>query len=171
MPAATSEEKDVTTNGGMRNDRAKIAATYELRAKILKLRIAGASYEEIARQFDLLDHNGNPSRAHVAMHIKRALAKATGEMNLAAADLVELECLRLDRASLALWPKVLAGDTKAADSWLRLRVSYRRLRDLDAPVRVTFTDDALDAEIRELTERLGAAGETGVTAPPPSHPG
>ena len=50
-----------------------------------------------------------------------------------------LENLRLDRVQAAIWPKVLAGDTKAIDTFLRISQRRARLNGLDAPLDVSVS--------------------------------
>ncbi len=64
------------------------------------------------------------------------------------------KCNALERA---LWPRAMAGDDGAVDRVLRTMHHRARLLGLYAPTRETvnvITEDAVDAEIRRLTENL-----------------
>jgi len=50
-----------------------------------------------------------------------------------------LENARLDRAQAAIWPKVLEGDTKAVDTFLRISQRRARLNGLDAPLDISVS--------------------------------
>ncbi|MDH3227561.1 MAG: hypothetical protein OEM67_10805 [Thermoleophilia bacterium] len=56
-----------------------------------------------------------------------------------------MEMERLDAAAAVLWPKVLDGDLRAHDRWLRNRESYRRLLGLDE--RETAGDETMQVII------------------------
>jgi hypothetical protein len=58
-----------------------------------------------------------------------------------------LEAEQLDHAAAVLWPRVMEGDLRAHDRWLKNRESYRRLVGLDrmpdaAPRVVVVMGDA-----------------------------
>lgn len=64
------------------------------------------------------------------------------------------KCIALERA---LWPRAMAGDGGAADRVLRTMHHRAKLLGLYAPTQETvtvITEDAVDAEIRRLTEKL-----------------
>lgn len=145
------------------------------RAKVLQMRAAGATYEQILAQFP----NDYKSRAAVVQDVQRALMSTVGEP---AAELRALESARLDM----LWVRAMHVLTKthivvsngqvmyitgtdgvkrpleddapvlAAVRELRnLSESRRKLLGLDAPAQVqVMSDDSIDAEIRRLAEEL-----------------
>ena len=55
--------------------------------------------------------------AHKAL--KRGLQDRANEISEAADELRALEAERLDAAAAALWPKVMAGEERAQEVWLR----------------------------------------------------
>ena len=141
------------------------------RGKALQLRAAGITFEQIKEQL------GYKTRAAAVQDVQRAMAITVGEP---AADLRALEAARLDmlwiRAMQVLSRshvtvsnvKIVTLDGKplnddgpilAAIRELRqLSESRRKLFGLDAPARVeVISDDAVDNEIRRLTEELNRA--------------
>lgn len=133
-------------------DMGQQAATARRRVDAVKLRIAGATYSEIARQLGYAD------KASAFKDIQRALEQARQELEDAAAVLRTLEVARLDQLTLALWGQAMAGDVKSVDAIRRLSESRRRLLGIDAPERHEhFTLDAVDAEIVRLEGQLARA--------------
>ena len=135
----------------------------------IKLRIAGATWDDIAQQL------GYGSKATAHSDVRDALRQGLEELALNREELRQLEMDRIDRLTMALWTKAMAGDTKAVDSINRLRIQYARLLGLEAPIQhEVITIDAVTAEIQRLEAKLGRrapaprgrviAGETG-TAP------
>jgi hypothetical protein len=156
------------------------------RAKILQMRAAGASREQIWQAFP----DDYRSLAAVTQDLQRAMMQAVAEP---AAELRALENARLDM----LWVRAMQvlsrthvvvshgrivyvmtttaeggiqetplqddGPVLAAIRELRmLSESRRKLNGLDAPTQVqVINDDLIDAEIRRLTEELdrAAAGQ------------
>jgi hypothetical protein len=51
-------------------------------------------------------------------------------------EMRELENARLDRAQTAIWTKVLNGDLKALDAFLKISQRRARLNGLDAPTKI-----------------------------------
>lgn len=111
------------------------------------LRLQRLSWEEVAQRV------GYSSRSAAFTAVMGYLRRQTAET---VADLREQESAAIDRAAVAIFPKVLAGDARAHDTWLRNRQRYARLHGLDAPVQVAISvgvaaevDDAL-AELEEF---------------------
>jgi hypothetical protein len=96
-------------------------------AEALRLRRAGYTYEQIARELGYRSVNGPWSA------IKAALARMVREP---AEDLRRLELARLDRLMLAVWDKAIAGDGEAIDRCLRIMRRRSELLGLDAPKQV-----------------------------------
>lgn len=124
--------------GAPGHDAAVSAAT---RAEMVALRLQGFTYEQIA------ERHGYATASAARQVVMRALAHVEAAN---VRDMRTLENARLDRAQAGLWPKVLQGDPRATDTWLRLSQRRARLNGLDAPVQVAISagvkadlDDAL----------------------------
>lgn len=152
------------TNPGQR-ERTILTAVQDARAA--HLRAEGRTYRAIAAELDC-----SPGTAYAA--VARAIAAVPVE---AVGELRSVECARLDAVIARLWDVVhadhpfisngrrfddvqdagpvihaLAGIVRAAES-------KRKLLGLDAPTRqevTVYTEDAVDASIRHLEERLAA---------------
>jgi hypothetical protein len=151
------------------------------------MRAAGLTFDAITAQL------GYKTRSACIQDIQRAMAVAVSEP---AADLRALEAARLEmlwvkamqvlsRTHVSVsngrvvyvttgdgQEKPVTDDAPVLAAIRELRMiseSRRKLFGLDAPQRVeVFTDDAIDAEIRRLTEELNAASAgqaRGVEAP------
>lgn len=124
------------------------ATLAERRASALKLKIAGATYDAIARTLGYA-HRGNAQRDVMA-----ALAAITKEP---AEQLKQLELERCDEMLLAIWPKVRRADLAAIDRALRIMERRAKYEGLDAPTRQTITvitEDMVDAEIHRLEAEM-----------------
>jgi transposase len=99
------------------------------RSEALNMRMAGLSYQKIGE------------RLGVSTDGAEDLVKRTLERNGAPeVDAYRaLENSRLDRAQTAIWARVLAGDDKAIDTFLRISASRRRLNGLDAPLDIKLS--------------------------------
>lgn len=107
------------------------------------LRLMGLSWQRVA------DEAGYSSRGAAYTAVMRYLRRQADE---SVAELREQESARLDRAAAALWNKVLRGDARAQDTWLRNRASYRALHGLNAPVQVSLSSGAQAAMLDALAE-------------------
>jgi hypothetical protein len=99
------------------------------RAEALSLRLAGLSYEQIGERLQI-------STSGAEEMINRTLERAE---NRAVTELRELENARLDRAQDGVWSKVLEGDLKAVDVFLRISNRRSKLNGLDAPTQVNLS--------------------------------
>jgi len=108
--------------------------TVEKRADAIRLRISGCSYDQIAERLGY----ANRSSAFKAVEAGRLAILAEP-----AAELVALECARLDELMVALWPKALAGDVQAVDRVLRVMERRARYLGLDAPARTEQSSDGV----------------------------
>jgi hypothetical protein len=131
--------------------KAQQAASADRRRAAVELRIAGKSWQEIA---DLLHYD---SKASACTDVRRALEKAVAKLNVPLEAHRQLELDRLDAMQNALWDKVLAGDTKAIDTSLRLMDRRAKLLGLDAPQRHELTLESIDAALADVEEQLAAA--------------
>ena len=117
----------------------------EKQAKALKLRLAGATFQEIA---DKVGYAGRQSA-------QKAVTKAMQDTIQEPADeLRRLEMMRLDRLQLAVWPAAMRGDVKAVTAVLRIMVRRSNLLGLDAPRRLDIRH-AVEEEARRLAQELG----------------
>lgn len=126
-----------------RTDAAEDAAR---RVKAVTMRLAGMTYEQVAEQA------GYSDKSAARQTVMRALERVEQQR---VDDLRALENARLDRAQAAIWPKVIGGDIKAVDSFLRLSARRARMNGLDAPVSVTInpgTQAALTDALADLRE-------------------
>ena len=99
------------------------------RAEALAYKLAGLPNAQIAERMGV-------SESGVIDLINRTLERAT---NKAAEEMRDIENARLDRAQAAIWTKVLAGDTKAVDTFLRISQRRARLNGLDAPTSINLS--------------------------------
>lgn len=124
--------------------KAQRAKTAARRTQAIQLRLAGTEWQQIA------DALGYASRAAAYVDVNRALEKALAEQRTGAEVLRETELLRLDRLQRGLWPTAVAGDTKAADTVLRIIDRRMRLLGLDVP------PDVEERLRQELVAKIGA---------------
>lgn len=136
-------------------DQARVTTRIAVAAS---LKLQSLSWQEVA------DRTGYSSRGAAYSAVMPFLRRVRDE-NIS--DLREQESARLDRSAAAIWAKVLQGDARAQDTWLRNRQAFRRLHGLDAPVQVAISmgvqaevEDAL-AELEEYlaARRLTVPGE------------
>lgn len=111
------------------------------RTEAVSLRLAGLTWEQIGERLDI---NASGARDLV----NRTLTAAE---NLAVEQMRDVEGARLDRAQAAIWTKVLEGDLKAVDTFLRISQRRSKLFGMDAPLSLNVSvgvrremEDALD---------------------------
>lgn len=124
----------------------------ERRASALQLKIAGATYDAIARAL------GYANKGNAHRDIQAALAAITKEP---AEALKKLELERCDEMLLAIWPQVRKGNLAAIDRALKIMERRARYEGLDAPTKSTITvitEDMVDAEIQRLEADMAARG-------------
>lgn len=107
-------------------------------ARAIELRVQGYSYPEIARELGYQ----TPGAAYRA--VVRGLSRVYPEEE--ARQLLRLELARLDELLRVLWPKAVEGDLGAIDRVLRIIERRARLMGLDAPEKITLSQDALKWE-------------------------
>lgn len=130
----------------------------EMRRKALDLRIAGASYEQIADGLGL-------SVSTAWKHVQSALAESR-KVTAETADKVRaMELKRIDAIVVSLWPR--RSDPRTADTILRAMDRRATLEGLDAPKKIEvadgLTDDQRIARVAALLDaararRVGGAG-------------
>lgn len=113
------------------------------------LKLQGLSWDEVATRADPPYSSRGAAYNAVMPHLRR-LRDETLQ------DLKDMLDGQLNRAAVAIYPKVLQGDPRAQDTWLRNRKQYADLHGLNAPVQVAISvgvaaevDDAL-AELEEF---------------------
>ena len=111
---------------------AKVRGT-ENALEAVRLRAAGKTFRQIGDALGM-----SAPGAHKAL--KRGLQDRAEEIAEAADEFRALESERLDAAAQALWAKVMAGEERAQDTWLRNRSRYATLLGLD--VRPEQHEDA-----------------------------
>lgn len=125
--------------------RAQRARTAERRTKAIALRIAGADWEQIAAT---LEYKGG--RGEACKDVTRALEAHIREQHQQAEVLRETELLRLDRLQRGQWTQAVAGDSRAADTVLKIVDRRMRLLGLDVP------PDVEERIRREMVVRIAA---------------
>lgn len=155
MSALAVEQPDDDDESKLDGDRdaARVADRVKRGAE---LRIQRASWQFIADELGYA--SAGAAFTAVMGHLRRLRDETLG-------DLRDEESAAYDRAAMALWPKVLAGDARAQDTWLRNRQRFARLHGLDAPVQLQLSagavadvEDAL-AELEELYSGRTVPGE------------
>ena len=122
------------------------------RARLLELRRAGLTFQEIVDQHPDL---GYKRASNAAQDATRALRKVLEEP---ARDVLALELSRLDALTQALWTAARRGDVKAVDRIVRIMERRARLLGLDYADRNTDASDADEVRgmLGDLTDALGA---------------
>ena len=153
--------------------RAKRTQVANRRAEAVNMRMAGASYQQIA---DALGYN---SRGAACQDVSRALEAAIAEQTRTAEVYREEELQRLDLLLAEAWRvmkrahvtvshgRIIRDDDtdepllddgpvlSAIDRVLKIQERRAKLLGLDAPTKVeAITIDALDAEIAKLSAEL-----------------
>ena len=113
------------------------------RVEALSLRLAGFSLEQIADRMEL-------SISGVRDLVNRTLERAE---NTGVEEMRDIENARLDRAQAAIWDKVLRGEEKAVDTFLRISQRRARLNGLDMPTKVDLTM-SIKQEMEQALARL-----------------
>jgi len=96
----------------------------------IKLRMAGATLDDIARQLDF------KSAAGAYKSVMRELKATAQDMGEGIEAVRQLELKRLDQMQFPLWPAVLAGDVQATTTALRIQERRASLLGLDAPKQI-----------------------------------
>ena len=96
----------------------------------IKLRMAGATLDDIAKQLDF------KSAAGAYKSVMRELKATAQDMGEGIEAVRQLELKRLDQMQFPLWPAVLAGDVQATTTALRIQERRASLLGLDAPKQI-----------------------------------
>jgi hypothetical protein len=113
-------------------------------AQALKMRQAGASYDDIAR---VLGYKSASGAYHA---IKAGLKKTLQEP---AEELRFLELSRLDEALKAIWPDVRKGSLFAIDRFLKISERRSRLLGLDAKTEIALHGEILAGNIDVIRDK------------------
>lgn len=137
-----AESTDHSTKGNRATRRARDQTR---RQQALSLRLAGMTYEQIAERLEV-------SNAGARDMVLRTLERAENR----AVDYERgIENQRLDRAQAAIWTKVLDGDLKAIDTYLRISARRAKMNGLDAPTRVDLSVSVRE-EMEDALQKLEA---------------
>ena len=96
----------------------------------IKLRMAGATLDDIAKQLEFK----SPAGAYKS--VMRELKATAQDMGEGTEAVRQLELKRLDQMQFPLWPQVLAGDVAATTTALRIQERRAALLGLDAPKQI-----------------------------------
>ena len=120
---------------GLSKNAPVLVTAREREVSALRFRAEGCTYEEIGRRLGITKQSAWEA-------VDRAMTRSGEELRDRAAQVRALEAERLDAAASAIWPKVLDGDLRAHDTWLRNRSRYSSLLGLD--MRETGTPHVSD---------------------------
>ena len=107
-------------------NRDRRITAHQRQLKALELRLAGCSYEQIAREVGYASRSG--AHKSVESALRQSLREPADELRAISAE-------RLDRVTLAVWRAANAGDLRAIDVLLRIEARRARLLGYDAPLR------------------------------------
>lgn len=103
---------------------------HERHKQALQLRMAGMTYDEIAKQLGYASTSGAYDAVISAMKVGcRELAE----------EVRDLELSRLDRMLMAIWPEALAGNVSVIDRVLKLMERRAKYGGLDKPTPIALT--------------------------------
>lgn len=128
------------------------AAERAKRGQAVSLRIAGATYDQIAAEL------GYANRQNARRVVLSALADAENE---SVKEMRQVEGATLDRAQRAIWQDVATGNPEAVRALLRIMAHRARLFGLYAPTKVEVSED-VDAAIGAIATALVAEQAGGV---------
>ncbi len=124
----------------------KRIATAEKQARALQFRASGATFAQIGLALGC-------STTRAWQLVEAGLDRTVREP---AEALVALECDRLDRMQLAIWPRVLKGDLHAIDAMLKIMARRAKLLGLDAPAKHEITRESImKGAAEKAAERYG----------------
>jgi len=131
----------------------------ERQQQALNLRIAGASFDQIARQVGYASRGA--ARNAVLAILKRREQEPADELR-------KMEGERLDRLQLGLWNQAANGDREAIDRLLRLMKRRADLFGLDAPAKIEQTgkDGGPMEVVRRIVWDDGSGSDSEVHAAP-----
>lgn len=147
--AKTGKRQPSATITGPRIDVA------ERRAKALRMRRSGATFQEIA------DSLGYASRGKAHDDVRVAFDAIT---STPAHEVLEAELSRLDGMLSKLWPKVERGQVTAVDRVLKIMERRARYLGLDSPIKQVLTGDPDGAPVLVASSDPGVARAAALAA-------
>ncbi len=137
----------------MGTSRAQRAATAARRERAIALRLAGVEWAVIA------DRLGYAGKGAAQKDVTRAMEKSVAAARESADVLRRIELERLDRISVGLWKPGTSGDTKAAETLLK--ISDRRMKwsgvDFDPDVEQRIRDEVTLSVATQMATVWGRA--------------
>jgi len=132
----------------------------ERRIDVLNARKTGATYNEIATQFEI-----SPTRAY--QMVREELEKLTAERTELREEVMQIEMERLDGLFSKAWEKAMAGDLRAIDACLKVMDRRAKMLGIDAPIKVAPTDVSgenpylllPDSQLAEVAKCIARAAE------------
>jgi hypothetical protein len=121
---------------------------------------------------------GEALRISVSRDLTRGLESAAKYEALNREEYVQLEVAGLNAAQAAMWPKVLRGDTVAAERFVKLSERRAKLLGLDAPVQAEIAHE-VNVHVEGVqpnynpeyaAQMFAALQEVGAIAEPPALP-
>ena len=134
-----------------RNHAKGISAARSVRcAKALELRVTGGSYRQIGAALGV-------GLKTAYYDVQRELGKLDAVNEASAERVRDLELARLDRITIALWPRAGTGDPRAVTAMIRVMDRRAKLLGLDAPARVEVVRPDrpfADLTVEEIAKQL-----------------
>ena len=130
---------------GRRKKGVILPVTLARRPRALQLRIEGRTYRQIATSLGV-----SLPTAYEA--VQGALGELDATTKVLAERHRDLELQRLERATLAVWPKVQDGDERAIAAYVAIATRKAKLLGLDAPTEISATLQPMHAVV---IDRLG----------------
>ena len=121
--------------------------TFEREMQVWKYRVAGATFDQIAKKLDYADESG--ARAAFNRYVNRTKDEASAN------ELRELHKERLDVALLSIWPAVERGDLEAIRVMLKILERDANMSGIDSPIKTEVEVTTYDGiYLRESTKQL-----------------
>jgi len=145
--------------------QASMIETATRRAFVMKLRLSGASYREIAdatiRQFGADNLPSNYDHRQAFQDVWRELQKINEERKESREELVRLELERLDRMLLAIWNQITSGNLGAIDRGLKISERRSTMQGLNQPTQIAPVkpDGTPMLDVPELIDLIRRADE------------
>jgi hypothetical protein len=143
----------------------QLIETATRRAFVMKLRLSGASYREIAdvtiRQFGADNLPLNYDYRQAFQDVWRELQKINEERRESREELVRLELERLDRMLLAIWNQITSGSFGAIDRGLKISERRSTMLGLNQPTQIAPVkpDGTPMLDVPELIDLIRRADE------------
>jgi hypothetical protein len=157
------------------NSRQRVTQTLK-QAQALNMRIAGASYDQIAQALGYVNRSGAWHAVEVAL--TRTIQEPADQVR-------QIELARLDRWLMNIDAQIRAGSLEALDRGLRIMARRAAFQGLDAPAKVAPTtpdgtkpyqpppsppDGTFFAELATLFHQLGPMHSNGHSPTPADEP-